>query len=109
MYFISVDRFTLPTFWSGYRKDLEVTDLYKPLKEHTSSYLGTKISRIWQKECEKKLSNEGKDSDDRKHSGKKKLKQPSLVKVLMKCFGVQLILYGLILAVSDIVFRYMIV
>ncbi|KAK9296489.1 hypothetical protein QLX08_009536 [Tetragonisca angustula] len=97
--------FTLPTFWSGYRKDLEVTDLYKPLKEHTSSYLGTKISRIWQKECEKKLSNEGKDSDDRKHSGKKKLKQPSLVKVLMKCFGVQLILYGLILAVSDIVFR----
>lgn len=97
--------YTLPTFWSGYRKDLEVSDLYKPLKEHSSSYLGTKISRIWQKECEKKLSNQGKDSDDRKHAGKKKLKQPSLVKVLMKCFGVQLILYGVILAVSDIVFR----
>ncbi|CAD1479365.1 unnamed protein product, partial [Heterotrigona itama] len=100
--------FTLPTFWNGYRKDLEVTDLYKPLKEHTSSSLGTKISRIWQKECkacEQKLSNEGKDSDDRKHAGKKKLKQPSLVKVLMKCFGVQLILYGVFLAVSDIVFR----
>ena len=99
----------MPTFWSGYRKDLEVTDLYKPLKEHTSSYLGTKISRIWQKECkacEQKLSNEGKDSNDKKHAGKMKLKHPSLVKVLMKCFGVQLILYGVILAVSDIVFRY---
>ncbi|KOC62515.1 putative multidrug resistance-associated protein lethal(2)03659 [Habropoda laboriosa] len=80
--------FTLPTFWVGCRRDLEVTDLYKPLKEHKSSYLGSKISRIWEKEYQEK-----------------KLKEPSLVKVLMKCFGAQIMLYGIILAVLEISLR----
>ncbi|XP_017763434.1 PREDICTED: probable multidrug resistance-associated protein lethal(2)03659 isoform X2 [Eufriesea mexicana] len=98
--------FTFPTFWTGYQRDLEISDLYKPLKEHTSDYLGTKLSRTWQKEyktyVKQKLSNEGKKSDE-----KKKLKEPSLVKVLFKCFGPRLMLYGIVLAVSDIVLRIM--
>ncbi|KYN17132.1 hypothetical protein ALC57_10587, partial [Trachymyrmex cornetzi] len=32
----------LRTFWVGYHRDLEVTDLYTPLKEHTSDVLGDK-------------------------------------------------------------------
>ncbi|KYN11469.1 Multidrug resistance-associated protein 4 [Trachymyrmex cornetzi] len=40
----------LRTFWVGYRRDLEVTDLYTPLKEHTSDILGVKIAKAWEKE-----------------------------------------------------------
>ncbi|XP_050579550.1 probable multidrug resistance-associated protein lethal(2)03659 isoform X2 [Bombus affinis] len=103
--------FTLPTFWAGYHRDLEVTDLYKTLKEHNSNYLGTKISKAWQKDYEayrkQKLLNKEKGCSDESYTGRKKLKAPSLLKVLMKCFGVQLIFYGVIYAVSDIVFRVM--
>ncbi|XP_060815467.1 probable multidrug resistance-associated protein lethal(2)03659 isoform X2 [Bombus pascuorum] len=103
--------FTLPTFWAGYRKELEVTDLYKTLKEHNSNYLGTRISKIWQKDYEayrkQKLLNKEKESSDESYTGRKKLKEPSLLKVLMKCFGLQLIFYGIIYAISDIVFRVM--
>ncbi|XP_076757725.1 putative multidrug resistance-associated protein lethal(2)03659 isoform X1 [Xylocopa sonorina] len=101
--------FTLPTFWVGCRRDLEVTDLYRPLKEHTSSYLGTKITRIWQKEYEtyekQKSLNDESESTDKKYHGKKKLKQPSLVRVLIKCFGAQIMLYGIILAALEITLR----
>ncbi|XP_043798878.1 probable multidrug resistance-associated protein lethal(2)03659 [Apis laboriosa] len=96
--------FTLPIFWNGSRKDLEVTDLYRPLKEHKSSYLGTKISKTWQKEYKayekQKLLNEKKGKYNQK-----KLKEPSLLKVLFKCFGFQLLIYGIFLAVADIVLR----
>lgn len=91
---------------------MEVTDLYKTLKEHNSSYLGAKISKIWQKDYEayrkQKLLNKEKGSADGSYTGRKKLKEPSLLKVLMKCFGVQLIFYGVIYAISDIVFRYIV-
>ncbi|XP_012339261.1 probable multidrug resistance-associated protein lethal(2)03659 [Apis florea] len=96
--------FTLPIFWNGSRKDLEVTDLYRPLKEHKSSYLGTKISKTWQKEYKayekQKLLNEKKGKYNQK-----KLKEPSLLKVLFKCFGFQLLVYGIFLAIADIVLR----
>ncbi|KAG9435895.1 multidrug resistance-associated protein lethal [Apis mellifera carnica] len=96
--------FTLPIFWNGSRKDLEVSDLYRPLKEHKSSYLGTKISKTWQKEYKayekQKLLNEKKGKYNQK-----KLKEPSLLKVLFKCFGFQLLIYGIFLAVADIVLR----
>ncbi|XP_043593268.1 probable multidrug resistance-associated protein lethal(2)03659 isoform X2 [Bombus pyrosoma] len=103
--------FTLPIFWTGYHRDLEVTDLYKTLKEHNSNYLGTKISKVWQKDYEayrkQKLLNKEKGGSDESYTGRKKLKEPSLLKVLMKCFGLQLIFYGVIYAASDIVFRVM--
>jgi len=31
---------------------LEVTDLYTPLKEHTSDVLSDKLAKAWEKECE---------------------------------------------------------
>lgn len=85
-----------------------MSDLYRPLKEHKSSYLGTKISKTWQKEYKayekQKLLNEKKGKYNQK-----KLKEPSLLKVLFKCFGFQLLIYGIFLAVADIVLRYIII
>ncbi|XP_003699343.2 putative multidrug resistance-associated protein lethal(2)03659 isoform X2 [Megachile rotundata] len=103
--------FTLPIFWRGCRKDLEITDLYRPLKEHTSGHVGKKISKLWEKEYKayekQKSLNEEKASSDKKYDVKKKLKEPSLVKILLKCFGCQFAIYGLILAVLEIFFRVM--
>ncbi|XP_031850164.1 putative multidrug resistance-associated protein lethal(2)03659 isoform X2 [Nomia melanderi] len=96
----------LRTFWIGYRKDLEVEDLYKPLKEHKSSNLGTKISKAWEKELEayekRKLLSEAKNNNK---YDVKNVKKPSLTKVLIKCFGLKLMGYGLILAVFEISLR----
>ncbi|XP_053998577.1 probable multidrug resistance-associated protein lethal(2)03659 isoform X1 [Hylaeus anthracinus] len=99
----------LRTFWDGYRKELEINDLCKPLKEHTSSILGTKIVKAWEKECEayekRKLLSEENENSSKKYDTKKKVKEPSLKKVLIKCFGLRLLVYGLILAVMEILLR----
>lgn len=82
----------LRTFWVGYRRDLEVTDLCKPLKEHTSGILGVKIAETWEKECEAHRRG--------------KVKEPSLMRVLIKCFGVKIMIYGIALAIMEITLRY---
>lgn len=101
----------MPTFWTGYKRDLEITDLCVPLKEHTSSILGNKIADAWNKECqiyekqkEELLLRIGNDNHDKRRE--KKLKQPSLLRVIIKCFGLPIMMYGLILAVMEIVLRY---
>lgn len=93
----------LRTFWVGYHRDLEVTDLYTPLKEHTSGILGVKIAEAWQKECE--AYNRRLEESERRGS-RKKVREPSLMKVLVKCFGAKVMIYGIILAVAEIAFRY---
>lgn len=35
----------LGTFRKGFKKDLEVEDLYSTLEEHQSGYLGNKVER----------------------------------------------------------------
>lgn len=99
----------LGTFWQGYRRDLEVDDLYKPLKEHKSSVLGTQISKAWEKEMEayekRKQQYESKNAASKTYDAKNKVKPPSLTKVLIKCFGFKLLMYGLILAVMEILLR----
>ena len=96
-------------FWTGFRRDLEVDDLYKPLNEHKSSLLGEKISKAWEEEVEKfnkKQTLKEKDFDRDKNNDVNLVKnQPSLLKVLIKCFGFQIILYGILLAVMEIVLR----
>lgn len=84
---------------------MEVEDLYEPLQEHKSSSLGTKISRVWQKDYDA-YQKEKSELQDEKRDRKKKLKEPSLIKVLIKCFGVQIMLYGIFLAVFEILLRY---
>ncbi|XP_011138927.1 probable multidrug resistance-associated protein lethal(2)03659 isoform X1 [Harpegnathos saltator] len=82
----------LRTFWVGYRRDLEVTDLYKPLNEHTSGILGVKLADVWEEEC-KAAQRRGKGA------------QPSLLKVIIRCFGLKIALYGIILAAMEISLR----
>ena len=92
----------LRIFWVGYRRDLEVTDLYTPLKEHTSDILGVKIAKAWEEECEayqRRLKQVAK-------SGSQKVKEPSLMKVLIRCFGFKTLLYGIFMAIMDILLRY---
>lgn len=96
----------LRTFWVGYRRDLEVTDLYKPLKEHTSNILGEKIAAIWEAECEatnkerQRVMKKGTKFED-----ESKVKGPSLLKVLIKCFGARIMFYGIILVIMEITLR----
>ncbi|XP_076167723.1 putative multidrug resistance-associated protein lethal(2)03659 isoform X2 [Ptiloglossa arizonensis] len=99
----------LRTFWVGYQKELEINDLCRPLKEHTSSILGAKIQKEWEQECEayekRKLLVDKKENNNREYNLRRKVKEPSLTKVLIKCFGPRLLVYGLILAVMEIVLR----
>nr|XP_012230327.1 PREDICTED: probable multidrug resistance-associated protein lethal(2)03659 isoform X1 [Linepithema humile]XP_012230329.1 PREDICTED: probable multidrug resistance-associated protein lethal(2)03659 isoform X1 [Linepithema humile]XP_012230330.1 PREDICTED: probable multidrug resistance-associated protein lethal(2)03659 isoform X1 [Linepithema humile] len=90
----------LRTFWVGYRRELEVTDLYTPLKEHTSGILGVKIAEAWEKEYaayNRRL--------ERRGAGEKKIDQPSLMRVLVKCYGAKVMLYGMVLAAMEILLR----
>ncbi|XP_011877731.1 PREDICTED: probable multidrug resistance-associated protein lethal(2)03659 [Vollenhovia emeryi] len=92
----------LRIFWVGYRRDLEVTDLYTPLKEHTSGILGVKIAKAWEKEYE---AYQRRLEQSTKSGSQKKVRQPSLTRVLIRCFGFHTMLYGIFMAVMEIVLR----
>ncbi|GJQ84115.1 hypothetical protein Trydic_g12088 [Trypoxylus dichotomus] len=82
--------YTLPTFWSGFKRDLEEKDLYETLNEHKSSYLGDKIELAWRKEEER---------------AKKLQKTPSLRRVLIKVFGFEFMFFGIVLAFIELAIR----
>ncbi|XP_029346622.1 probable multidrug resistance-associated protein lethal(2)03659 [Acyrthosiphon pisum] len=74
----------------GLKKELDVIDLYTILDEDSSALLGSKLKKIW--------SNELKNAT-------KKNKKPSFLKALFRMFGLKLIIYGVYLAITDMVFR----
>ncbi|KAF2894430.1 hypothetical protein ILUMI_11737 [Ignelater luminosus] len=82
--------YTIPTFIQGYKKELEVPDLYETLTEHKSSRLGDKIEKEWKKEEERAA---------------KANRQPSLRRVLIRAFGLEFLIYGLVLAFTEICIR----
>lgn len=79
-------RYTLPTFISGFKRDLNESDLTDTLNEHKSSYLGDKMEKFWKEEEEKAF---------------RKKQRPSLQKVLIKAFGLEFLMYGMVLAFSE--------
>uniref|UniRef100_A0A8D8Y4C2 Probable multidrug resistance-associated protein lethal(2)03659 n=3 Tax=Cacopsylla melanoneura TaxID=428564 RepID=A0A8D8Y4C2_9HEMI len=79
---------TLGLFREGRKRDLEVTDLYEPLKEHTSSYLGNKLERYW---------------NDELVQAQKRGRDPSFLRALIRCFGLKMASYGLVLAFMECV------
>lgn len=81
----------MPTFFEGYKKELEVSDLYETLTEHKSSRLGDRIEAAWKTEGEKAA---------------KSKRKPSLRRVLIKTFGIEFIIYGIVLAFTEIFIRY---
>lgn len=83
-------RYTIPTFIQGYRRDLEITDLHETLAEHKSSRLGDKIERAWMAEEERAM---------------KANRKPSLRRVLIKQFGPEFMIYGVVLAFTELLVR----
>ncbi|KAK0054448.1 multidrug resistance-associated protein 4, partial [Biomphalaria pfeifferi] len=66
-----------PLFKKGYKRPLEDTDLYNVCPSDSSEYLGNKLEDEWNKQLKK--------------GGK-----PSLLKALMRTFGLQYMLVGLV-------------
>ncbi|XP_034950064.1 probable multidrug resistance-associated protein lethal(2)03659 [Chelonus insularis] len=99
----------LKIFWTGYQRDLEIEDLYRPLKEHKSSNLGERLSAAWDEELQryqkKQKSTKGCEGSDSNNEKGKKSGSPSLRRVLIKVFGPRIALYGIALALMELVLR----
>ncbi|XP_069668825.1 probable multidrug resistance-associated protein lethal(2)03659 isoform X2 [Periplaneta americana] len=77
----------LDIFKKGYKKELEVDDLYEALDEHRSEYLGDQLTRLWDQEL--------------KHASAR-AKQPSLIWVLIRCHGRYAMFLELLLAFIEL-------
>nr|CAD7442940.1 unnamed protein product [Timema bartmani] len=73
-------------FKRGLKKELEVEDLFVPLNEHKSDYLGNKFERAW----EEKLHKE---------------KKPSLLQLLVRTYGPVYCFYNVFIVIMELVFR----
>lgn len=88
--FIFIFRWILPIFFKGRKKILDQSDLFDPLKEHKSDYLGDKLCKAWDNEIKKK---------------KALNKEPSLLSAGLKVFGAELALGGFLLFLLEIGIR----
>ncbi|PNF34544.1 hypothetical protein B7P43_G10750, partial [Cryptotermes secundus] len=93
----SANLLSLATFWwvlgifkLGVKKNLETEDLYETLDEHRSELLGNKLEGLWNEELQQAKA---------QHAG------PSLLRVLVKCFGGSVLWLGLAMAVSEFMFQ----
>lgn len=88
---------------------MEISDLFNPLKEHKSSILGDRISKIWDQELERLEKKEAKRREDSKNKAQDDLTtkpvEPSLIKVLVRCFGGKMIQYALGLGILEMCSR----
>ncbi|XP_037709040.1 probable multidrug resistance-associated protein lethal(2)03659 [Drosophila subpulchrella] len=76
--------YTMPIFNKGNKKTLDAKDIYRPLKEHKSDNLGTKLWASWDRE---------------QRNGQKKLK---LLRALLRVFGWQIGLPGLLVFLVEL-------
>ncbi|KAL7034207.1 hypothetical protein ACKWTF_007899 [Chironomus riparius] len=88
--FLSIITFfwTIDLFKKGYKKDLEVEDLYKPLKCDESEKLGDRLEKNWNRQINKSNS-----------------KRPSLIKAITKTFWREYLVLGVYEFINDIVVR----
>ncbi|XP_043284648.1 probable multidrug resistance-associated protein lethal(2)03659 [Venturia canescens] len=99
---------TLKTFWVGFRREIEIEDLPRPLREHKSSYLGDKMSVAWEAELQRVRESQKKSLENGRSGRREKpsrTSKPSLTRVLIKVFGLKTLLYGLALGVMEIFIR----
>ncbi|KAK7582455.1 hypothetical protein V9T40_013900 [Parthenolecanium corni] len=82
---------TFNLFVRGYKRDLEVNDLYDTLQAHSASRLGHLLESEWDSEIEKAT---------------KCHREPKLHRALFNIFGASFIFYGVVVALSDIIFCY---
>ncbi|KAF5283709.1 hypothetical protein FQR65_LT13744 [Abscondita terminalis] len=74
----------------GWKKELEIEDVYETFSEHKSNKLGDKLEKGWLKEIK---------------NAEKSNRKPSLRRVLLKTFGLELFIYGLIWTLLELSFR----
>ncbi|CAG9859549.1 unnamed protein product [Phyllotreta striolata] len=82
--------YTLPMFKKGYSKNLEVEDLYNPLAQDRSKFLGDRLQLHWSCQVEK---------------AKKTNSEPNLLRALIKTFWLDYFYLGLLLGVNDLVLK----
>ncbi|CAB0016955.1 unnamed protein product [Nesidiocoris tenuis] len=80
----------IPTFWKGFKRDLEEDDLCEPLKEHCSAHVGSKLEKAWEAELERSKKSKG---------------QPSFTRAVIKVFGPKFLLYGIPICIAEIGLR----
>ncbi|XP_043470122.1 ATP-binding cassette subfamily C member 4-like [Leptopilina heterotoma] len=68
-------------FRTGYKRELEHSDLFSPLDSHASQIIGDKLEKQWKIET---------------NNCKKKKGRPKLWKALAKCFGTNIALVGIV-------------
>ncbi|KAF5283711.1 hypothetical protein FQR65_LT13746 [Abscondita terminalis] len=82
--------YTIPTMIEGWKNELKIYDLYETFSEHKSHTLGNKLETAWLKEVK---------------NAEKRNGLPSLRTILMKTFGLELAIYGLLLLVIELCFK----
>ncbi|KAK0081216.1 hypothetical protein PV326_007800 [Microctonus aethiopoides] len=85
----------LEIFHLGYKRDLELEDLYEPLKEHKSNIMGDKLAAVWRNHLE---------SCKKKNRNKNNI-PINLRRVLIRVFGARFAFYGLIALLMEVVMR----
>ncbi|XP_017069896.2 probable multidrug resistance-associated protein lethal(2)03659 [Drosophila eugracilis] len=81
--------FALPILFKGRRQTLEPSDLYKTLDEHGAETLGDEFFRKWEEEVAR-------------CRGKGSKREPSVLRVIGRVFGWQLILSGIVIAILEL-------
>ncbi|XP_029164697.1 probable multidrug resistance-associated protein lethal(2)03659 [Nylanderia fulva] len=81
---------TISLFKTGYRKDLEIEDLFDPLKVDESGLLGNRLENRWKIEVE---------------NSKKWKRKPSLLKAISRTFLWEYFLLGMITVLNEFVIR----
>ncbi|XP_023933062.1 multidrug resistance-associated protein 4-like isoform X4 [Lingula anatina] len=76
-----------PLFKVGYKRNLEVEDMYNVVHDDSADYLSNRLQKEWDKEL-KKLNPETKGN-------------PSLLRAMVRAFGKQYMLFGLITFVEE--------
>ncbi|XP_046746878.1 ATP-binding cassette sub-family C member 4-like isoform X1 [Diprion similis] len=84
---------TFPIFWKGSRHNLQLQDLYDPLKSDESEYLGDRLEREWKKE----LTKADRELLLRKDGVKQPRPRPSLMWALIRILWVPYLMQGLLL------------
>ncbi|XP_056648643.1 ATP-binding cassette sub-family C member 4-like [Diorhabda sublineata] len=83
--------FTLPTFRTGLKKDIDVDDVYNTLSNDRSERLVERLERNWKAQLNA--------------AAKNPKKKPSLLKAVAKTFWVEYALLGLLTGFGDLVLR----
>lgn len=79
--------FALPILFKGRKKTLEPSDLYQALKGHQAETLGDTFFETWQAEVNSCRNNPKKE--------------PSIIKVILKVFGWQVFMSGVVIGVLE--------